>query len=87
MESLSIQPVASLSLQVRRITHSPWSTAESGTVTIFQSNGKSLTLLGPFDMPHAHTVSVDPKTDLVYFPLENVDGHPLLRIMRPIDQK
>jgi DNA-binding beta-propeller fold protein YncE len=61
--------------------------AESGTVTIFQSNGKSLTLLGSFDMPHAHTVSVDPKTHLVYFPLENVDGHPLLRIMRPIDQK
>ncbi len=61
--------------------------AESGTVTIFQSNGKSLMLLGSFDMPHAHTVSVDPKTHLVYFPLENVDGHPLLRIMRPIDQK
>src|SRR5277367_185570 len=61
--------------------------AESGAVTIFQSNGKSLTLLGSFDMPHAHTVSVDPKTHFVYFPLENVDGHPLLRIMRPIDQK
>ena len=61
--------------------------AESGTVTIFQSNGKSLTLLGSFDMPHAHTVAVDPKTHFVYFPLENVDGHPLLRIMRPIDQK
>jgi hypothetical protein len=26
-------------------------------------------------------VSVDPKTHLVYFPLENVDGKPLLRIM------
>ncbi|GAA3767130.1 hypothetical protein GCM10022270_29380 [Terriglobus aquaticus] len=61
--------------------------AESGTVTVFQSNDKSLTLLGSFDMPHAHTVSVDPKTHLVYFPLENVDGHPLLRIMRPVDQK
>jgi DNA-binding beta-propeller fold protein YncE len=61
--------------------------AESGTVTVFQSNDKSLTLLGSFDMPHAHTVSVDPKAHLVYFPLENVDGHPLLRIMRPADQK
>jgi len=59
--------------------------SESGTVTIFQSNDKSLTLLGSFDMPHAHTVSVDPKTHLVYFPLENVNGHPLLRIMRPVD--
>lgn len=59
--------------------------AESGTVTIFRSNDKNLALLGSFNMPHAHTVSVDPKTHLVYFPLENVDGHPLLRIMRPID--
>jgi DNA-binding beta-propeller fold protein YncE len=61
--------------------------AESGTVTVFQSDDKSLTSLGSFVMPHAHTVSVDPKTHLVYFPLENVDGHPLLRIMRPVDQR
>jgi DNA-binding beta-propeller fold protein YncE len=57
--------------------------AESGTVTIFQNQGESLTLLDSFEMPHAHTVSVDPKTHLVYFPLENIDGHPILRIMRP----
>jgi DNA-binding beta-propeller fold protein YncE len=56
---------------------------ESGTVTIFQSRGKSLALLGSFEMPHAHTVSVDPKAHLVYFPLENIDGHPVLRIMQP----
>jgi len=61
--------------------------AESGTVTVFQSDDKSLTSLGSFVMPHAHTVSVDPKTHLVYFPLENVVGHPLLRIMRPVDQR
>ena len=57
--------------------------AESGTVTIFQSQRKSLTLLGSLEMPHAHTVSIDPKTHLVYFPLENIDGHPVLRIMQP----
>jgi DNA-binding beta-propeller fold protein YncE len=57
--------------------------AESGTVTIFQNNGESLTLLGSLEMPHAHTVSVDPKTHLVYFPLENVGRHPILRMMRP----
>jgi DNA-binding beta-propeller fold protein YncE len=57
--------------------------AESGTVTIFQNHGRSLALLGSFEMPHAHTVSVDPKTHLVYFPLENIDGHPVLRIMQP----
>ena len=61
--------------------------SESGTVTIFQRNGTKLSLLGSLDMPHAHTVSVDPKTHLVYFPLENVGGHPLLRIMRPVDRK
>lgn len=61
--------------------------AESGTVTIFQSGNGKLALLGSFEMPHAHTVAVDPKTHLVYFPLENVNGHPLLRIMRPADQK
>jgi hypothetical protein len=38
---------------------------------------------GQFKIPHAHTVSVDPMTHLVYFPLENVEGHPLLRIMQP----
>jgi DNA-binding beta-propeller fold protein YncE len=58
--------------------------AESGIVTIFQSRGKSLSLFGSLEMPHAHTVSVDPKTHLVYFPLENIDGHPVLRIMQPV---
>jgi len=32
-------------------------------------------------MPHAHAVSVDPKTHLIYFPLENVNGKPLLSMM------
>lgn len=58
--------------------------AESGTVTIFQNNDRKLNLLCSFEMSHAHTVAVDPKTHLVYFPLENIDGHPVLRIMQPI---
>ena len=58
--------------------------AESGTVTVFQESNRDLRQLGQFQMPHAHTVTVDPKTHLVYFPLENVDGHPLLRIMQPV---
>jgi DNA-binding beta-propeller fold protein YncE len=57
--------------------------AESGTVTIFQNNNRKLDLLSSFEMPHAHTVAVDPKTHLVYFPLENIEGHPVLRIMQP----
>lgn len=58
--------------------------AESGTVTVFQNNNRKLDLLSSFEMPHAHTVSVDPKTHLVYFPLENIEGHPILRILQPV---
>ena len=57
--------------------------AESGDVRVFQLKERKLTALGGISMPHAHTVSVDPETHLVYFPLQNVDGHPLLRIMKP----
>ena len=60
--------------------------AESGTVTILQEANRDLKTLGQFHMPHAHTVSVDPQTHLVYFPLENIDGKPLLRIMKPADR-
>jgi DNA-binding beta-propeller fold protein YncE len=60
--------------------------AESGSVSVFQETHRNLHLLGQFEMPHAHTVAVDPKSHLVYFPLENVGGHPILRIMRPADQ-
>jgi DNA-binding beta-propeller fold protein YncE len=60
--------------------------AESGTVTVFEESNRDLRQLDQFHMPHAHTVSVAPDTHLVYFPLENIDGHPLLRIMKPADQ-
>lgn len=57
--------------------------AESGNVFIFREDGKTLVDEGHISIPHAHTVCVDPNTHLVYFPLENIDGHPLLRIMEP----
>jgi DNA-binding beta-propeller fold protein YncE len=58
--------------------------AESGTVSVFEERkARELRVLAHFHMPHAHTVSVDPKTHLVYFPLENINGRPLLRIMEP----
>ncbi len=57
--------------------------AESGDVRVFQESGKSLKVLGQLSMPHAHTVSVDPNTHLVYFPLQNLNGKPVLRIMEP----
>jgi DNA-binding beta-propeller fold protein YncE len=60
--------------------------AESGTVTVLQESNRDLKAFGQFHMPHAHTVSVDPQTHLVYLPLENINGRPLLRIMKPADQ-
>lgn len=57
--------------------------SESGTVSVFREQGKTLVSEGEMVMPHAHTVCVDPATHLVYFPLENLDGHPILRIMEP----
>ena len=55
--------------------------AESGDVRVFHESGRHLEPLGGVSMPYAHTVSVDPSTHLVYFPLQNIHGHPLLRIM------
>ena len=57
--------------------------SESGRVSVFQERGKELALEGELEMPHAHTVAVDPATHLVYLPLENIKGRPLLRIMAP----
>lgn len=57
--------------------------AESGDVAVFQEAGKHLVPKGRLSIPAAHTVSVDPQSHLVYFPLENLNGHPALRIMAP----
>ncbi|HET8655100.1 MAG TPA: hypothetical protein VFL93_06270 [Longimicrobiaceae bacterium] len=57
--------------------------AESGTVSVFRVQGRELVREGDLRMPHAHTVAVDPSTHLVYFPLQNVNGRPVLRIMAP----
>ena len=59
--------------------------AESGVVSVFAERGRSLRELGRDELAsHAHSVAVDPTTHLVYFPLEDVDGRPVLRIMRPV---
>lgn len=58
--------------------------SESGTVSAFSVRGKSVAKLGEgYAGPNAHTVAVDGKTHLVYFPLKDVGGHPVLRIMAP----
>jgi DNA-binding beta-propeller fold protein YncE len=55
--------------------------AETGLVTVFTAHNRRLALDGQVKMPHAHTVAVDPRTHLVYFALQDVEGHPLIRIM------
>jgi DNA-binding beta-propeller fold protein YncE len=59
--------------------------SESGTVSAFTEieapGGIHLVREGDFAMPHAHTVAVDPRTHLIYFPLQDLDGGPVLRIM------
>jgi hypothetical protein len=37
--------------------------------------------------PNAHTVAVDPATHRVYFPLENLGGRAVLRVMKPTGEK
>src|SRR5215467_808906 len=61
--------------------------AESGHVTVLRENAKGLVSEATLFMPHAHTVSVDPETHLVYFPLQDIGGHPVLRIMAPSEPR
>jgi DNA-binding beta-propeller fold protein YncE len=59
--------------------------SEVGDVAVAAERGRSLTKLGQGLLaPFAHTVAVDPRTHLVYFPLQSGSaGRPELRIMAP----
>jgi DNA-binding beta-propeller fold protein YncE len=57
--------------------------AESGALSAFWLDGTNLKPVGEVRAPHAHTVSVDPRTHRIYLPLENVNGRPVLRIYEP----
>jgi DNA-binding beta-propeller fold protein YncE len=57
--------------------------SESGVVSAFWLDGQTLRPIGEVRMPHAHTVSVDPRTHLVYLPLENINGRPVLWVYEP----
>jgi DNA-binding beta-propeller fold protein YncE len=57
--------------------------SESGAVSAFWLDGQTLRPIGEVRLPHAHTVSVDPRTHLVYLPLENINGRPVLWIYEP----
>ncbi|HVX41719.1 MAG TPA: hypothetical protein VHB25_19315 [Gemmatimonadaceae bacterium] len=57
--------------------------SESGVLSAFWLEGTQLVPVGEVRAPHAHTVSVDPRTHRVYVPLENVGGKPELRVYAP----
>jgi DNA-binding beta-propeller fold protein YncE len=56
--------------------------AESGEISAFDARGDSLVALPSYHAPRAHSVAVDPSTHLVYLPLEDVEGKPVLRILQ-----
>jgi DNA-binding beta-propeller fold protein YncE len=65
--------------------HRLYAASETGTVAVFAvAIDHSVTEMGRgFIGPNAHTVAVDPVTHRVFFPLANLSGHPVLRVMAP----
>lgn len=72
---LAFDPVASL-LYVA---------GEQGVVSMFRVEANGVVKAGEGLLgPSAHVVAVDPATHQSYFPLKNVGGRPVLRIMAPL---
>lgn len=57
--------------------------SESGVVTVFDVGGTVRQLAKGSAGPNAHSVAVDRNTHLVYLPLTDVGGHPVLRELAP----
>src|SRR5258708_2295713 len=61
--------------------------AESGVITICDEKGRGLEKVAEsLFVPGAHTVAVDERTHRVYWPLQNLNGRPVLRITIPSDK-
>lgn len=59
--------------------------SESGIIAVFDTASRKIVKLGEdYVGDNAHSVAVDPYTGLVYLPLRDLDGHAVLRVMRPI---
>jgi DNA-binding beta-propeller fold protein YncE len=56
--------------------------SESGVIAAFATAGDSLLPLERYHAPHAHSIAVDPSTGLIYIPLPDVGGRPVLRVLR-----
>lgn len=61
-----------------------YAACESGIVSVFDVKAQNVVKRGQmFVARKAHSVAVDPRTHLLYLPLENVNGRPVLRVMSP----
>lgn len=68
--------------------HRIFVSSESGVVSEFRIGQGTIAKVGEtFFAPHAHTVSVDQKTHRVFFPLQDIGGRPVLRIMQQLERK
>ena len=63
--------------------HRLYVASESGEVAVFDVSGALGSLARGNAGPNAHSVAVDPETHVVYLPLTDVGGHPVLRELAP----
>lgn len=64
--------------------HRLYVAGEKGVVSVFKVERGVVSKLGEgFVGGNAHVVAVDPRDHRVYFPLKDVDGRPVLRVMTP----
>ncbi len=57
--------------------------SEGGVLSAFWADGTTLRPAGEYRAPHAHTVGLDTRTHRIYLPLQDIGGHPMLRILAP----
>jgi len=64
--------------------HRLYVAGEAGTVSVFTVESGVASKIGEASLgPHAHVVAVDPITHYAFFPLQDLDGRTVLRIVRP----
>ena len=64
--------------------HRLYVAGEKGVVSVFSVAGRTASKLGEgFVGNNSHVVAVDPSSHRTYFPLKDVGGHPILRILQP----
>jgi len=75
--------VLALDSALRRV----YVSSESGVITILEERDRGLEKIAEdFFAPNAHSVAVDSSSHHVFFPLQNLNGNPVLRIAVPTDK-